>query len=517
MDGYSGKRGIDGVVVPRKGMGHVLRDTANSRDQKGQICSRLGCSGSANLPKVAQVKSSDKGKSMRSYSGSKEAIGSSSRTTSKSGKLLIESRKTLSSQFEIDSSETSSVQDEPEISELIPLPEESQRRLQDEGESTESSEVISVEVGSSNAVSNTRSQRSFNRRPGLREQENKSSVPVRRSGTCRYELRSFRCNSISDVIPAGSSSSDSTLNRKKDSMKKRNCEGESSSTVKGKKIIGSSQIGRNSGSRIGLSISDSRRSRNLPSHSDISTASVRTQKSNSGHARGRFTSQGNGNPVATCESSVIVPLSPHSDDLDASGISYHSSSETPFSCSSSYGRPGTSSEQLCDAMPVSPAEYDITHSLINWDGFQHYNMDGMAEQIILLENSLLLNGLNFYDHHRDMRMDIDNMSYEELLALEERMGTVSTALTEEALSECLKTSTYQSAPSDDVAENCEEDKDDIKCCICQEEYVIGDEVGSLQCKHRFHVICIQEWLRLKNWCPICKVSAALSNSSSLPH
>lgn len=56
---------------------------------------------------------------------------------------------------------------------------------------------------------------------------------------------------------------------------------------------------------------------------------------------------------------------------------------------------------------------------------------------------------------------------QELLALEERMGTVSTALSEEALSECLKRSFYQPSPSDNAAKSCNEDKDDIKCSICQ--------------------------------------------------
>ncbi|KAK7320742.1 hypothetical protein VNO77_30499 [Canavalia gladiata] len=519
-------------------MGHVFRDTANTRDRDGQICSQLGSSSRANHPKVAQVRSSEKGKSLRpsiqSPSSSKGKIGSSSRITSNPGKLLMDPRKTLSSQFETDSSETSSVQDEPEISELIAPPKEIRRGLQVEGENTESSKVIPKEVGSSSVLTNTRSQRNFNQGPGLHGQESKRSGPVRRSATSRYGLRNLRCSSISDVIPAGCSSSDSTLNRRKDTIKKSNCEGESSS-VRGKRMTGSSLEGRNSGSRNGISISESRRSRNIPSERDISMASVRTQRSISGHARGRFSSQGNENPVATIESPVMVPLSPHSGDLNAPGISYHTSTETPLSHSNSYGRPGTSSEQFCGViMPVSPAEYDITHSLINRDSFHHYNMDGIAEvllalerieqdeeitheQFVLLETNLFLNGLNFYDHHRDMRLDIDNMSYEELLALEERMGTVSTALSEDALSECLKRSIYQSAPSYDADGNCNEDKNDIKCCICQEEYVVGDEVGSLQCEHRFHVVCVQEWLRLKNWCPICKVSAAQSNCSSSTH
>ncbi|KAJ1425746.1 Zinc finger, RING-type [Sesbania bispinosa] len=532
MDEYSGKRGIDGVVVPRKGMGLEFRNTANTRDRNGQICRQLGCSSKANSSKDAHVRSSEKGKSLRTSSSGKEAIGSSSRMTSNPGKPLMEPRKTLSSQLETDSSETSSVQDEPDISELTPLPEEFPRGLRFEGESTESSNKIRMEVGSSSVVSNTRSQRNFHQRPGLRDREGKSTGPVTHAVTSsRYGLRNLRCNSISDVIPSGCSSSDSTLNRRKGIIKKKNCEGESSSTA-GKKMTGSSLEGLNSGSRNGISISDTRRARNVPSHRDSSTATFRGQRSISGHARGRFSSQGNENPMVTNESPVTVPFSPHSGNLTAPGISYHTSVETPLGHPSSYSsRPGTSSEQLCGVMPVSRAEYGITHSLMNGDSFRSYNMDGIAEvlfalerieqdeeltheQILLLETNLFLNGLNFYDHHRDMRLDIDNMSYEELLALEERMGTVSTALTEEELSECLKRSIYQSAPSDDAAEKFNEDKEDIKCSICQEEYIVGDEVGRLQCEHKFHVVCIQEWLGLKNWCPICKESAALSNSSS---
>ena len=59
------------------------------------------------------------------------------------------------------------------------------------------------------------------------------------------------------------------------------------------------------------------------------------------------------------------------------------------------------------------------------------------------------------------------LKWQQLLALEERMGTVSTALTEETLSECLKKSVYQSSPSDNEAESCNEPKDDTKCSICQ--------------------------------------------------
>lgn len=44
---------------------------------------------------------------------------------------------------------------------------------------------------------------------------------------------------------------------------------------------------------------------------------------------------------------------------------------------------------------------------------------------------------------------------------------MSTALTEEALSECLKRSIYESAAPEDAAVGCSEHKDDVKCSICQ--------------------------------------------------
>lgn len=404
-------------------------------------------------------------------------------------------------------------------------------------ENAEPGSLMLMEVGSSSAVSNTRHRRNFHPKAGSRGQEIKSAGPVTRAGTNRYGLRNLKCNSIADVIPAGCSTSDSTLNRRKDMIKKRNCEGESSSTARGKKISGSSLEGRNSGSRNGISISDSRTSRNTPPHRDRSesnVASVRTRRSISGHARGRHSGQGNANPVPPSESLVIMPSLPHTGDLNAPGVSHHTSVDSPLNFPGSYSRPSTGSEELYGAMPVSPEEYSITRSLFNRDGFRRrYNVDGIVEvlsalerieqdveltheQILVLESNFFLTGLNFYDPHRDMRLDIDNMSYEQLLALEERMGTVSTALTEEALSECIKKSFYQSSPSDDAAESSNEDKDDndIKCSICQEEYVVADEVGSLKCEHKYHVDCIQQWLRLKNWCPICKAAVAPSTPSS---
>ncbi|WVZ94392.1 hypothetical protein U9M48_040290 [Paspalum notatum var. saurae] len=112
----------------------------------------------------------------------------------------------------------------------------------------------------------------------------------------------------------------------------------------------------------------------------------------------------------------------------------------------------------------------------------------------------------FNDRHRGMRMDIDDMSYEELLALGERIGTVSTGLSDDALSECLRISLYVPTTSSSLEDG------DIKCIICQEEYFSGMEVANMVCKHYYHITCIQQWLQQKNWCPICKSVASAITS-----
>ncbi|GJY40335.1 hypothetical protein Tco_0427605 [Tanacetum coccineum] len=58
------------------------------------------------------------------------------------------------------------------------------------------------------------------------------------------------------------------------------------------------------------------------------------------------------------------------------------------------------------------------------------------------DQSVLYGMADMHDRHRDMRLDIDNMSYEELLALEERIGNVNTRLTEENISKCMKQKIY---------------------------------------------------------------------------
>ncbi|KAK1434914.1 hypothetical protein QVD17_00669 [Tagetes erecta] len=118
------------------------------------------------------------------------------------------------------------------------------------------------------------------------------------------------------------------------------------------------------------------------------------------------------------------------------------------------------------------------------------------EGLMIVDRSAPHGSRSPFDQHRDMRLDIDDMSYEELLALGERIGSVGTGLSDHLISMCIQESIYCS--SDQIQE-------EGNCVICLEEYANMDDVGVLRvCGHDFHVRCIRKWLSMKNLCPICK-------------
>ncbi|KAJ9551440.1 hypothetical protein OSB04_015485 [Centaurea solstitialis] len=149
------------------------------------------------------------------------------------------------------------------------------------------------------------------------------------------------------------------------------------------------------------------------------------------------------------------------------------------------------------------------------------------------------------DHHNDMRLDIDHMSYEasldptiykylrppvassgvervrqhiatcvagvpgglghrELLALGEQIGNAGSGLSETSISDHLKTRTFRSCNPEDpnpIDEECN------FCVICQMEFEEQEKIGVLDCCHDYHSECIKKWLMVKNACPICKSTA----------
>ncbi|CAA7058608.1 unnamed protein product [Microthlaspi erraticum] len=124
------------------------------------------------------------------------------------------------------------------------------------------------------------------------------------------------------------------------------------------------------------------------------------------------------------------------------------------------------------------------------------------EDYMVLDPLIYQGMTEMHDRHREMRLDVDNMSYEELLALGERIGDVSTGLKEEVILKTMKQHKHTSSSS-----SAELHQDIEPCCICQEVYAEGDNLGTLECGHEFHKDCIKQWVMLKNLCPICKTVA----------
>ncbi|XP_074560922.1 uncharacterized protein LOC141817151 [Curcuma longa] len=352
-------------------------------------------------------------------------------------------------------------------------------------------------------------------------QTDKSFSQYLNTGAPRCGLKGLSSTSATDVFPSDCPSSVSSSARRIDMTGKKPSEGESSAS---NSTIPSTETSVPSISvpRI-MSDPVSRRTRNRITTGDRAF-SVRTRRTS------QATVEESG---STCIPSESIATHVQQSRTSVSDLLQENSGafsiDFPHGFNNLSGQPSSRSHATQSREASHPeGDTHITHaSLGNQPGYRHFSLEGVAEillaleqieqerdltyeQLLVLQSNLLLGAIRFHDQHRDMRMDIDNMSYEELLALEEKMGTVSTALTEDQLSKCLKKSTYPNAylvPGTTVHDS---DCDDVKCSICQEEYIIGDEVGRLWCEHQYHVGCIQHWLQQKNWCPICKSSASPS-------
>lgn len=94
--------------------------------------------------------------------------------------------------------------------------------------------------------------------------------------------------------------------------------------------------------------------------------------------------------------------------------------------------------------------------------------------------------------------DPDAMSYEELTALGEVVGTVATGLTQAQI-DALPVKIYA-----EVAGSGGGAAEEEQCAVCRLEFEAEDEVAVLACGHYFHPPCVGQWLKEKKVCVVCK-------------
>ncbi|KAL3613771.1 hypothetical protein CASFOL_041845 [Castilleja foliolosa] len=101
-------------------------------------------------------------------------------------------------------------------------------------------------------------------------------------------------------------------------------------------------------------------------------------------------------------------------------------------------------------------------------------------------------------------VDPDELSYEELIALGDVVGTESRGLSADTLA-LLPSIKYKS--QDTQERNCD------SCVICRLDYEDGETLTVLSCKHLYHSECISNWLQINKVCPVCSAEVSTSGKS----
>ncbi|PRP78533.1 hypothetical protein PROFUN_13590 [Planoprotostelium fungivorum] len=89
---------------------------------------------------------------------------------------------------------------------------------------------------------------------------------------------------------------------------------------------------------------------------------------------------------------------------------------------------------------------------------------------------------------RERQPDVDNMTYEQLLELGERLGQVSRGASREDIN---------SLPT------IQHTLETQNCSVCLDDIHAGEKVKILPCLHRYHDNCIDSWLKMSRKCPVC--------------
>ncbi|EYU20483.1 hypothetical protein MIMGU_mgv1a013375mg [Erythranthe guttata] len=101
-------------------------------------------------------------------------------------------------------------------------------------------------------------------------------------------------------------------------------------------------------------------------------------------------------------------------------------------------------------------------------------------------------------------VDPDELSYEELIALGDVIGTESRGLSADAIA---------SLPSVNYNSKGTHEGNGDSCVICRLDYEDDDNLTVLSCKHLYHPECISNWLNINKVCPVCSAEVSIPGKS----
>ncbi|CAI5787859.1 E3 ubiquitin-protein ligase RNF165 isoform X2 [Lacerta agilis] len=160
---------------------------------------------------------------------------------------------------------------------------------------------------------------------------------------------------------------------------------------------------------------------------------------------------------------------------------------------------------------VRPVPQHYQHYLAT-QRMQHFPRNTSSTQMVVHEirnypypqlQLLALQGLNPNRHTSAVRE-----SYEELLQLEDRLGSVNRGAVQNTIERFTFPHKYKKRRPQEikaVKEDGEESDTDEKCTICLSMLEDGEDVRRLPCMHLFHQVCVDQWLATSKKCPICRV------------
>lgn len=131
---------------------------------------------------------------------------------------------------------------------------------------------------------------------------------------------------------------------------------------------------------------------------------------------------------------------------------------------------------------------DINNSHLDNSNDLSINFENSFEREEAINNLLsMMMGLPRQDYP-----NVDNMTYEELLELEEKIGKVSNGLTEDEIKQLKQEKFIKYKYLEE------------KCIVCQYDFKELENIVVLPCKHCFHFPCIKPWISNQHHCPLCK-------------